>query len=272
MTDFFKYHGIGNDFVVVEQDGADADREWVRRVCDRHRGVGADGVLFVGPPRSAEADGTMLLYNRDGTRPEMCGNGIRCVVRHLVEQGGLAPGRQIVVDTDAGARTCRVESAEPGDWRVAVDMGRPEFGADPIEQTVAGQTRTFWPVDIGNPHAVTFGSAPDAIVDRFGTHMNDPAEEAFPDGVNVEFVEPTGTTSADVVVFERGVGRTEACGTGACAAAVVGWRQGRLDGSATARIRLPGGVLSISEDDRRHAWMAGPVEAVFFGDFAADWN
>ncbi|MFB6351930.1 MAG: diaminopimelate epimerase [Bradymonadaceae bacterium] len=272
MTDFYKYHGLGNDFVVVEADAGEVDPEWVRRVCDRHRGVGADGVLFVGPPDSPEADGTMVLRNRDGTRPEMCGNGIRCVVRHLVERGRVEVTDEVIVETDAGPKSCQIASAEPGNWRVAVDMGPPGFDADPVERTADGRTRVFWRVDMGNPHAVTFGTEPDEIVDQFGRAMNDRADEAFPEGVNVEFVAICGDHTAEVVVFERGVGRTRACGTGACAAAVTAWRCDHLDATCPAEIRLPGGALEIEEDERGDVWMTGPAEAVFFGEFAADWN
>lgn len=269
MSDFVKYHGLGNDFVVVEGPDRRPEEGWVERVCDRRRGVGGDGVLVVAPPGTPEADGAMILYNRDGTRPEMCGNGLRCVARYMVERGESEATSFVRVETDAGLRRCRVTERGPEAWQIAVEMGRPIVDEAPIERNAAGERRRFWPVDMGNPHAVSFGGATERAVDRFGEAMNDLDEQRFVDGVNVECTEVVDDRTLEVVVYERGVGRTQACGTGACAAAVAGWRTGRLASDGPATVRLPGGTLEIEEDEDNHLWMTGPVVAVFRGRFTA---
>lgn len=270
MSDFYKYHGLGNDFLIVEAHDHTLDRRWVERVCDRHRGVGADGVLLAAPPERADSHGRMVLYNQDGTRPEMCGNGIRCVARHLAEQRGIEDN-PLFIDTDAGRKTCRIVSRESDAWLVSVDMGRAEFSSDPIDLDCEGVSRRFYRVDVGNPHAVTFEAADAQTVDRFGDLFNGPDAGYFDDGVNVEFVSVQTPDAVDVVVYERGVGRTQACGTGACATAVAGWRTERLaDGPVD--VALPGGTLEIEEDDDGNVWMTGPAEAVYSGDFAPGWQ
>ena len=271
MNDFHKYHGLGNDFVLVESEGAEVDPGWVEAVCDRHRGVGADGVLVVTPPVETESVGRMVLYNRDGTRPEMCGNGIRCVARHLVEQTGRE-GDVLPIDTDAGRRACRIVERGDGAWSVSVEMGRAQVEQEAADVTAAGVSRTFWAVDVGNPHAVTFGGATEGVVDAFGEKMNSEAVERFPNGVNVEFVDIVGEAQLRSIVFERGVGRTRACGTGACASAVAAWRSGRISADGPATVELPGGELEIAEADDEMIWMTGPVQAVFAGEFSPRWR
>jgi diaminopimelate epimerase len=245
MRTIYKYHGLGNDFVVIEAAGPNADGEDVRRICDRHRGVGGDGVILVAPSGRPEADARMVIYNRDGSRPEMCGNGIRCLARHLAEVRGS--DRPLVIESDAGLKQCRFPSTDAGRWQVSVNMGRAEHATQPVEFECRGERRRFESVDVGNPHAVTFGTAPIETVDAFGEAMNDPQAGVFADGVNVEFVERLDATTLQVVVFERGVGRTEACGTGACATAVAAWETGRAD-DGPVDVHLPGGVLTIERD------------------------
>ncbi len=269
MADFFKYHGLGNDFVVVAGEDQRLPQGWIEQVCDRRRGVGGDGLLVVAPPRRAGSDGTMILYNRDGTRPEMCGNGIRCVARYLVEHREVGGDSPVTIDTDAGSRECRVTDRGEPEWQVSVDMGIAEVGRR-VDWEVDDGRRSFLKVDMGNPHAVTFGSTDEMEADRFGRSMNASDGSEFPDGVNVEFVDVLDSRSLRVVVYERGVGRTLACGTGACAAAVSGWRQDRLESGSSAIVRLPGGALRIEKDATNHIWMTGPVVSAFSGVFGPE--
>ena len=269
MRTIYKYHGLGNDFVVVEADEPKAAPEDIRRICDRHRGVGGDGVILVCPPRRPEVDARMVIYNRDGTRPEMCGNGIRCVARHLAEVQEIeAP---LVIESDAGLKECRFPARQPGNWQVAVNMGQGRHASEPIDFSCRGDDRRFESVDVGNPHAITFGSAPIETIDAFGEAMNAPEAVPFGEGVNVEFVQQIDETTLEVVVFERGVGRTEACGTGACATALAAWETGRAE-QAPIDVHLPGGVLTVERDGEGDIWMTGPCRAVFSGRLAADWS
>jgi diaminopimelate epimerase len=275
---FWKYHGLGNDFVVLERPASEAAslrREGVvDRICDRRRGVGADGVLLV----DRKVDGAharMVVLNKDGTRPEMCGNGVRCVVRHLVEVHGVT-SPEVDIVSDAGVRSCQW-SADEG-WSVSVMMGPAAIDETPVEfsDPYLGSF-TFRRVNMGNPHAVTWTSAPVETVDAVGRALNEDAR--FPDGVNVEFVEAiedsTTEPRLDLVVFERGVGRTLACGTGACAAAAAYWygpggdEQGDLEDGRKVTVGLPGGDLEVEIVDGE-LQMTGPVRAVFKGQLASD--
>lgn len=268
---FEKYHGIGNDFVLAEldtgQEEVAPDASLLERLCDRHRGVGADGLILVG---ALTDDGArMIIYNRDGSRPEMCGNGVRCVVAMLADAGVLAVGEGITILSDAGPRPCVLVDGTRGNWRVAVDMGEPVIGEkrSPIE--VGNHTLDWLDVDMGNPHAVTFVSPRPSIeeIDAMGEVLNG-GHATFPQGVNVEFVVDEGG-ALDVVVFERGVGRTQACGTGACAVAVAAWDQGLRDrDEGPVVVKLPGGPLEIEWRAGR-VWMTGPAEHVFTGALAA---
>lgn len=265
-TTFFKYHGTGNDFVVVDARTVGFDVEALTpAICDRHRGVGADGVIVVdvdGAPRGFDA--RMTIFNRDGSRPQMCGNGIRCVARHLVEV--LGHERHLRIATDAGERRCEVY-VDGDRWEVDVDMGIPQMTGQATVQ-VAADALALTGVDMGNPHAVTFESRPPGEVDAIGALLNAP-QSPYPQGVNVEFVTITGDSRLDVVVYERGVGRTQACGTGACAAAVAAWQQERVRG-AEVEVWLPGGPLRI-RSVADHVWMRGDAEFVMRGELGPGW-
>lgn len=273
---FLKYHGLGNDFVVVEAHRWPDAPELARRICDRHRGVGADGLLVVdadGQSHSADdpsdAHAGMIIYNRDGSRPQMCGNGIRCVARYLLEEGRAAGDGELVIASDAGPRRCRLVDKRRGVWRIEVDMGEASVESDSASIEAAGFSADATRVDMGNPHAVVFAVPALSVIDRVGEALND-AHPDFEEGVNVEFVEVTGDQTIRVVVYERGVGRTLACGTGACAAAAAAVERGvcRLD--EPVEVELPGGALRIAFDGRR-VWMTGPVERVFSGRLSPDW-
>lgn len=263
--EFDKYHGLGNDFALIERGPSLPEVALLRRICDRHEGVGADGVIVCGPLEGGRAQ--MIIFNRDGTRPQMCGNGVRCVVARLADAGRIEPGGEVTVVSDAGPRRCELVGGAPGRWQVAVDMGPAalERGRGPIR---AGGVELEWvDVDVGNPHAVVFSQPDLEIIDRIGRDLND-AHPAFEQGVNVEFVRRGEGGALDTIVYERGVGRTRACGTGACAVAAAAWREGVSPDGRPVQVRLPGGALQI---ERRgdHIWMTGPAERVFTGALAA---
>lgn len=253
---FWKVHGLGNDFVVVEGPALMAPDRAVR-LCDRRRGIGADGVLTVLPAREGGA-AYMHIYNSDGTVAAMCGNGIRCVARHLAETRGLEG--EIVVETDSGPRRCTVHRGAAGVDFVTVDMGRARVEGRQEFEVGAELVRALR-VSMGNPHAVILGGPEPGRASTLG-----PAIEAkVPGGVNVGFGRAAGR-SIDLVVWERGAGLTEACGTGACAAAVAALHEGRLTGSGPVTVRLPGGALEISVDAELRVSMKGPAERVFAGE------
>lgn len=259
---FTKYEGLGNDFLVVDVGSTDAlSPADAQRLCDRHRGVGADGVLLVAPARSPDAHATMVVLNADGSRPEMCGNGIRCVALHLARREQLREGI-IRMDTDAGSLACSVHTERFLEAMVGVDMGRGVAVGQHVSR-YAGVDVVFAQVSMGNPHAIVFGCEYGVgDIDVFGAQVN--AE--VPGGTNVEFAQQRGPRSIDLVVFERGVGRTLACGTGACATVVAAALAGQSPFDTPVEVRLPGGPLEISvarEDLAVH--MRGPARLVFSG-------
>jgi diaminopimelate epimerase len=252
---FWKYEGIGNDFVVVE-GGPLMTAARAVALCDRRRGIGADGVLTI-LPASGGGAARMHIYNPDGSVAAMCGNGIRCVARHLAESRALAG--DIVIETDAGPRTCKVHRGAGGVEAVTVDMGKARI--EGFQEFVVGVERIrALSVSIGNPHAVVL-DGPDAS--RAGT-LGPAIEAQVAGGVNVGFGRASGST-VDLVVWERGAGLTLACGTGACAAAVAALHEGRLAGRTPITVNLPGGSLEISVDDDLTVHMKGPAERVFEG-------
>jgi diaminopimelate epimerase len=259
---FAKYEGLGNDFLIVDApDDALVSPAQVAKLCDRHFGVGGDGVLLVTPPTSLGARATMVVLNADGSRPEMCGNGLRCVALHLALQD-RSPAGSFIVDTDAGPRLVAVERTDKhGSISVGMGRGLPE---GEIEHDFRATTLTFSKVSMGNPHAVTF----DAGLDERALDELGPALSArFPAGSNIELVTTRGERSLDLSVWERGVGRTLACGTGACAVVVAAARQGRVPFDAEVEVRLPGGPLHITVSrETLEVTMRGPARRVFAGE------
>jgi len=280
---FSKYHGLGNDFVLLDRldGGRPIEPALARLACDRRRGIGADGVLTVLPSKVGAA--RMHVTNADGSVAQMCGNGIRCVARYLAEERGLG-GEELARETDAGLKRCRLVREAGRGAAVAVDMGRPELepakiplrpgagagaGADrcvrqegPLEgdAPVVGTA-----VSMGNPHLVVFdlpaSRSPEALGPRLEVHP------LFPQRANVEFARVEGDGLA-VRVWERGVGFTEACGTGACAALVAAVLEGRLPPGGYRPVRLPGGALQVLVPaDLSTVWMQGPAERVFAGEW-----
>ena len=274
-----KVHGLGNDFVLI--DAPDALQPFpatrVAAICDRHRGIGADGVLLVLPGEKGVA--RMRILNADGSLAEMCGNGIRCFARHLDFQRG-GTDDILLVDTDAGPKRCFLRRGLGGEVEaVRVAMGAPGMeAADVPLRAGLGETRRHYDVagrrlegralSMGNPHLALFvDELTRELAQRAGAALA--AHADFPEGVNVELVVVRDRRTLEVVVYERGVGLTLACGTGACAAAVAACREGRADLAAPLTVHLPGGP-TIVEVERGYdeVWLEGPAEEVFAGTFA----
>lgn len=250
---FVKLEGLGNDFILVDatRGPAPLDERRVRALCDRRRGVGADGVLRI--EASSVARCRMTIFNADGSRPEMCGNGLRCVVRYLRDADPDTP-RRFAVETDAGLR----QVVDHGD-AVEIDMGAlTDHGARTLPALdLAGQL-----VDVGNPHFVTFGTFDAAAARTLGPAVATDAQ--FAQGVNANFATRLEDARVQLFVWERGCGLTEACGTGACATVAAGWQSGRLPMGRAVEVALPGGVLTISGTPASIT-MRGPARWVFDG-------
>lgn len=261
-----KYEGTGNDFIVAFADDENAvTAKEAQALCDRHFGIGADGVLLVLPPVSAGADARMRVINADGSIPEMCGNGLRCAVMHVARARKLREGT-LVFDTDAGLRSCIVDDRE-GHGRVAsgvamsvtVDMGIVRV-LEKASIAIDDDRWDFVLADAGNPHAITTRPATRATIDAVGLRLATHA--TFPRGSNIEFAR-FGDHEIDLVVFERGVGVTLACGTGACATAAVAVNQGLFEVDREVSVHLPGGTLGITIRPDGRAIMRGPARFVF---------
>ncbi|MBN1208840.1 MAG: diaminopimelate epimerase [Myxococcaceae bacterium] len=268
----FKYHGLGNDFVVLDrrQTGVDIDAETSRWMCDRRRGIGADGVLSLLP--SAAGVARMVVHNADGSIAEMCGNGLRCAVKYLVDQSGGRPER-IDVETGAGVLSCAPSYDKDGVAEVDVSMGPARLVAPNLPSGATGQPFLDAPipghaglrgfaVSMGNPHLVLL-DRPLEEAERLGPTLE--RHPSFPDRTNVEFVR-VDAEGLTVVVWERGCGLTQACGTGACAAATAAVLAKRLPAEAWLRVTLPGGDLRIRvPSDLSDIRLRGPAAFVFEG-------
>ena len=260
--DFEKYEGLGNDFVVVEADDVGAvPVERARELCDRRLGVGADGVLLVLPPKTAGAAGRMVVINADGSIPEMCGNGLRCVALHVARQRGVREG-SLTFETDAGAKLCAIDDRD-GRGLVTVDMGVVRWTED-VTLELDGDAWEFALGDAGNPHAITRRPASLDEIRRIGPRVEKHARFSG-SGTNVEFALVRSPTEIDLVVWERGVGITQACGTGACATVAVAVQKGWSPVDAEVTVNLPGGPLAIRMAPNGHAIMRGPARHVFSG-------
>jgi diaminopimelate epimerase len=253
---FDKYQGAGNDFLVVEAEAEGAvSPELAARLCDRRFGVGGDGVLLVLPPSSPRALGRMRVLNADGSVPEMCGNGLRCVAVHLARKHGK---NEFAVETDAGEKLCVILD---GGKRVRIDMGKVDVG-DTVSLDVTGTSFSFMRASVGNPHAITFEPVARDVVETVGPVVEKHA--LFPGGTNVEFARIDGDT-IDLVVWERGVGITHACGTGACATVAAAVARGLVPRGRTVDVRLPGGTLRVTIGADGRATLEGDALHVFSG-------
>lgn len=282
---FIKLHGLGNDFIVVS--GLDAalpawieETEHVQRICARHSGVGADGILLVLPPTDPAAHARMVVWNADGSRPEMCGNGIRCVAKLLHDHvPALRSANPLAVETDSGTRECTLAIDRDGSVAmVRVDMGQPQL--DRASLPMHGQGRfidgtldlplgekiTGTAVSMGNPHLVAFfddARQLEAAARRLGPLIEN--HDAFPQRTNAEFAR-LEDGHAELWVWERGCGITQACGTGACATAVAAVASGRHAVGAPLSVALPGGNLVVEvAPELARVWMTGPATEVYEG-------
>ncbi|MGF1514480.1 MAG: diaminopimelate epimerase [Elainellaceae cyanobacterium] len=272
---FAKYHGLGNDFILFDhrqQREPGLTPKDAIQWCDRHFGVGGDGVIFALPAENA--DYAMRIFNSDGSEPEMCGNGIRCLARFIADVDGADADVEPTyrIDTKAGIMRPTLRP----DGQVTVDMGEPILVAKDVPTAlvapdekavdcsleVAGQTWQVTAVSMGNPHCITFvddaeGIDLAAIGPKFEHHA------AFPQRTNTEFIQVVARDYLKMRVWERGAGATLACGTGACASLVSAVLNGKSDRHAT--LELPGGNLDIEWREDNRVYMTGPATKVFTG-------
>lgn len=273
---FTKMQGCGNDYVYIngftEKVPQEKKPEFVRFASDRHFGVGGDGVIFINP--SDEADFEMEMYNADGSRGEMCGNGIRCVAKYVYDYG-LTDKTQISVETLGGIKYLDLTVEDGKVVLVKVDMGKPELKSDlipiisenekvidePIE--VDGQVYHMTGVSMGNPHTVIYvDDVKNLDLEKIGPKFEN--HERFPKRINTEFVHCIDRNTVEMRVWERGSGETLACGTGACAVAVASILNNLTDTRVT--VKLLGGDLQIEWDqEKNHVFMTGPAKVVFDG-------
>ena len=273
---FTKMHGAGNDFVVIDLRGADVEPSpllW-RLLGDRHRGVGCDQILTIEAPRDADAHARYAIWNSDGSPAGQCGNGARCIAAWLAREDGIDAAR-FLLESPAGLHGAEHVGADR--WRIG--MGRPRFAPDVVPMTgfgteqdcymieTAGMHVEFGAVSMGNPHVLVevenIHAAPVAVV---GAALQ--SSTVFPDSVNVGFAQVVSPGQVRLRVFERGAGETLACGSGACAAAAILMRRGRIDRRAT--FSLPGGELMIEwPDEQAGIAMTGPVAFVYSGTLEA---
>ena len=284
---FYKMHGIGNDFVLIDclaghgGAAAIARHDWpslARKMCDRHFGIGADGVLLVTVPdrESADlADYRMIMYNPDGSEAEMCGNGIRCFARYVYES--TTPRTTLRVQTGAGILSLKVRT-EGGEFSgVTVDMGKPRLEPKEIPVraetspviglplVVAGRELSLTCVSMGNPHAVAFVEEDVRTYPLAELGPKVEHDPHFPRRVNFEVCRVISRSELEVRVWERGAGLTLACGTGAAAVTVAARLNGLVDDRVT--LHLPGGTLELEWDGAGSVYMTGPAEMVFRGEW-----
>jgi len=268
--EFTKMHGLGNDFVVFDAPGSvPLDADAIRRLADRHTGVGFDQALVLEAPRRPDTAVFYRIFNADGVEVEQCGNGARCIAALLAARG-LAPSGAVTMDSPAGLIRARILQQD----RVSVDMGPVRFDprslpfdaqaeAQRYPLEVAGGIFEIGAASIGNPHAVLeVQSVATAAVEGLGPAIE--RHPRFPRRVNVGFMEIVDRTHIRLRVYERGAGETLACGTGACAAVAVGRRWGKLDREVHVGVR--GGELRVNwNGPGENIWLTGPAEVSFAG-------
>jgi len=282
---FTKVQGAGNDFVLVE--ASEVVLEWPQlavAMCDRHYGIGADGLLVLLP--SSQADFRMRMFNPDGSEAEACGNGLRCLVGYIVDReltGDRAGG--ISIETMAGIRQVRIFRSKGRLVKIQVGMGRPQFAAEDIPVAIepegeelvdikllsypisVGNRELFLhPVSMGNPHAVYFWQHPvsEFPLSRLGPEVE--RHKMFPDRTNFEVAHVVSRQQIEARVWERGAGETLACGSGACAVAVAARLLDYVDNKV--EIKLPGGILEVEWDKVGEVLLSGPADIVFSGEWS----
>ena len=273
---FTKMHGIGNDYIYVNcfEEEIPADPAALsRRLSDRHFGIGSDGLILIRPTENGDA--MMDLYNADGSRAMMCGNGIRCVGRYVYERG-IAKKEILRIDTLSGVKTLRLDVVNGTVQSIEVDMGEPVLEPASIPVLLPGERAVSVPVEMGddvfsvtcvsmgNPHCVLFVEDVDTLdLEELGPRFE--WNPLFPQGVNTEFIQPLPDGSLKMRVWERGSGETWACGTGACASVVAACLCGKAERQSVVHLR--GGDLSIHwREEDGHVMMRGPAAFVFDGE------
>ncbi len=271
---FSKWQGLGNNYIVFHSDQIpfELTAARVRLLCNRNLGIGSDGILVVGPT-ATENRFTLRIFNPDGSEAEMCGNGVRMVARKLKMEGSMS-GDTVVLETGAGEIVPKLGEG----YMVTVDMGVARFGGEKlsgvdgeaVEETLhaAGRSFSFTFVDVGNPHAVIQSPWPLELVPLHEVGPMIEEHQYFPRKANVEFVKVIGEHDAKVRVWERGVGETRACGTGATATAVALVRNGHCTSPVT--VELPGGKLVVEVRPDWRVFMTGPAEEIYHGDLSME--
>lgn len=281
--EFIKYQATGNDFILIDAVQMPS-QDWpalAKTICDRHYGVGADGILLVLPSR--KADYRMRIFNPDGSEAEICGNGLRCFARYIVETKKKGRNDKITIETLAGIKEAVPYMKNGLVTSVRLSMGKPSLKLSDIPAVlpgykgkapvldypleVAGKNLTLTFVSMGNPHAVHFLREGEKV-DKFPLSKIGPMVENnafFPRRTNFEIVQVTGKDTLNARVWERGAGETMSCGSGACAIAVAARLKGLIEDEVD--IKLPGGILTLSWDGKGEVILKGPVEDVFRGDW-----
>ena len=270
---FVKMHGIGNDFVLIDNMSRelDLDSEQIRLLADRRRGIGCDQLLMVEPATDSRSDVRARIFNQDGSEVGQCGNGLRCLAAYL-RDAGIATGDQIAIQAGQGRVRARLTNGR----MVTVDMGVPRFAPPDIPfladaraaaytLRVGGRELEIGAVSMGNPHGVMrVDDCETTPVEVLGPAVQ--AAEEFPEGVNVGFMQVLDDSRVRLRVFERGVGETLACGSGACAAVAVGRQRGWL--GSRVSVLLSGGELTVDWDgEGQSMWLTGPTQRAFEGRF-----
>ncbi|MCL2318185.1 MAG: diaminopimelate epimerase [Methanomassiliicoccaceae archaeon] len=275
---FWKYHGIGNDFILLDgtEDFIEINGDKCRAYCDRNFGIGGDGVLFL--LQSKKADIRMRVFNSDGSEAEMCGNGIRCVAKHAFDHK-IVEKKEFTVETPAGIKPVSITASKGKVSSVKVDMGAPilDGRAIPIAQDgryigaqfiTDGFTLNGNAVSMGNPHFITFTELEEKDIRRLGPILE--RHQFFPKRTNVEFCRMKDG-DIHVRVYERGSGWTLACGTGACAAATAAALNKLVPFDEPVNVRLPGGWLTITVSSKLdRIYMEGPAELIYEGNLIGE--
>ncbi len=272
---FWKYHGLGNDFIIINNldNSILLDNKTIETMCHRRFGIGADGVVQV--EKSNIADVRMIIYNSDGSRPEMCGNAIRCFAKHVFEQG-IVKGKQIAVQTDAGIMNIGINVEKDKVVSAIVNMGKPDFDASKLTSNptkpqlineaikVYDETINITSLTMGVPHTVVFTNhLEDEYIQHYGKLIEN--HYMFPNKTNVNFVKVVDYNNIIIRTWERGAGYTFACGTGACACVAAGVAQNLIHDKV--KVQLRGGDLIVHWRDKQDIYMEGPAVEVYEGIF-----
>ena len=283
--EFSKMHGLGNDYVVIGLFDPGNRKKFkkikdlkafAKSVCDRHFGIGADGILLAAPPMNEKADGSMRIINADGSEAEMCGNGIRCVAKFILDNN-YSKKKEMAIETASGTKAIVAKGASAAGGLFRVDMGEPHLSrkeipmngkmdANAIDELLQLKYKQvkITAVSVGNPHAVMFVGDTDFDIEEIGKEIE--SHPVFPNRTNVEFVQVLGRGEIELRVWERGVGETLACGTGACASVVACVLNGKT--GRKVKVNLKGGELLVEWAKNNHIYMTGPASFVFSGTVA----